>query len=97
MLLERSGAWPVCGVERSYLDYDVTELVVSDRRAYSGRGPWYLASSINVDRAQEIVDTGFKHRYRAQKSLRYITHEVPPKIMPSSAVLSSSAEETHRI
>lgn len=27
MLLARSGAWPVCGVGRSYLDHGVTELV----------------------------------------------------------------------
>ena len=46
MLLGKSGAWPVCGVERSYLDHGVTGFVVPDLRVISGRG------SLDMDRPQ---------------------------------------------
>jgi len=36
-LLEKSGAWLVCGVERSYLEYDMTDLGIL--RGGGGRCP----------------------------------------------------------
>ena len=41
-LLEESGAWLVCGVERSYLEYDMTGLAVLDAFGY------------NADQLQEL-------------------------------------------
>ena len=92
MLLEKSGAWLVCGVERSYLEYDMTDLMDPDRKVYGGRFPWFIAwrwlsAPARIDRKMSLVqvlDASTGYRSPAM-SLRYVIREVLPKIMPSSS------------
>jgi len=86
MLSEKSGVWPVCGVERSYLDHDVNRICGCglESQLWSKRSLW-------IGRRGELSIQVLKINTGYRSFTVYLRYEVPPRIMPSSAELPSSA------